>query len=650
MTAYNKNAVTHYALPTDGSTDCITAANLWCADIAAMSPTDTFTLTIPNAANGGSDHYNFGIFSVFSTGGVGGRTVTINIQDDINITGLYALHYNQATYNTAVHNHSARLENVAPTDTTITLKELYDHAIFDVGRWILVGGCDIQGYGAPPAPRIYAHAKIVAKNTSTGVLTLDRALGITVRDNWIEFNPGNLTFEPDLGGPATAWLFTPQYDCDLTFNLGDNVWFERDDGGLTYCQCRKYTINGGSNSGLLGVGVCSSASEQVNLNNVRNGEFLNEIDKMFGVLSANGATYNRVHTQSGIGEGHFQDTTVETTLETLRLTYLEGGNDIFQLWCGPTSFAWTDELHISGVNTIGGPILTSGMRTPISNWEWIGGGTFRTPTNSNNTLRIAAENPMVHVGNWFWFNGSRDFGKPFEVLDVSIDEGFEVTDDGGYIYSHTSLEEYPTFDMGTSGFAPPDQFRVMWCHRIFSEGGIISSDPDVLALNHHPWGRPHGEYNERTISGPQTGSIVASFPIIGEFEWIEIEIERPYTGTTQSSCKMYLANFGFHLMNDTTYERPSSHYVELKSTARTILIEPGGVVTGAIGADGLSDPINGWICEGLAPIIAANTTGDTSGQQAIVHMRAKTNMGPTFDEEPPPVTASAFGRPRLRLR
>lgn len=617
MADYVHDAIDDYGAPTDGS-DFASAAIAWNDFIATMTPSDTLTVTLRNAANGGSNDWYLDNASNAGLcfGALGGRTVKFVIQDGITLHGggSFNLARNIATNDN--NTSSSRVDTVEIGQDYIILKTPSEHTRYSIGQWISLGAVDTIGFGSPHSPRIYDHLQIASKDVdvaTNGRMNLSGPATNRYLDTLPVSNAGD-GFHPDCGGPATIWLFLETYDLDITFELGANVLIQRDDLGLIYCKARKVTVNAPASSGFGGLGLCPTIAQGFNLN----GGFISnangtEVDKVIGTLNSNGASWFDVHVQTGIGEGHFIDTTVTHHFQLMRKTYIEGGCDLQgDFWAGPTSYAWCDELHIRGNNTIAGPFHRSNMGYLISDWEWIGGGVFRGLKSE-----IPAENGLLFPGGWWYFSGTRHYGKPFQVVNVTYDET--------YFYSHTTLSEYPTFDFGqfSDDFAVT-HFRNVTCLKVYSEGGVTTSDDAISALNDYPWGRPLEEYTLKNITGAHDGATDLSFPVNGQSMLVEIDVSRAYTGA-QSTCRLQLGQFGFFMMNGTTIARPQGLYVDLKQTG-TRHITPSGV-TGAAGTDNLTT-INGWHMANFPLMVTADTTGDTSEQQAIAQVRVRTNMGP----------------------
>ena len=99
-----------------------------------------------------------------------------------------------------------------------------------------------------------------------------------------------------------------------------------------------------------------------------------------------------------------------------------------------------------------------------------------------------------------------------------------------------------------------------------------------------------------SFSGPQSGSDVETFLVVGNIQKIVIDVSVAYTGA-QSTCHLLLDQFGFYILDPTnTVQRTSFLYVNLK-VAGTRTITPTGVINAQTG-DNL-DAISGWIMSGF---------------------------------------------------
>lgn len=82
------------------------------------------------------------------------------------------------------------------------------------------------------------------------------------------------------------------------------------------------------------------------------------------------------------------------------------------------------------------------------------------------------------------------------------------------------------------------------------------------------------------------------------------------------------------ILDDTnTVTRTSGFYVNLK-VAGIRTITPNSVINTQSG-DNL-DIMSGWVMSGFSPMVAANTTGDASGQQAITRVQVFIDRGAHF--------------------
>lgn len=618
MAHYDRNLVTDYSAPTNGVSAADTAIEAWVDFLLTLTAGDTATLTIPNAGAGGSNTYVFNGGGdhrcSMSAGILGGIGVTIEC-DGVAFTGSFGLAYWIATRDDNLH--SSRIETVSSGASTVRLRTTSEHSRYTVGQWVIVGGKDPQGFGSPANMLQIEHRKISAINTGTGDITFTEALNKSYDQDWPLFNGGSSEVVPDAtdcGGPATIIALDHTYDLTLTVNGAGSSF---DTGQQIYCKARVCTLNGdaGNKLSFLSDGLVPTVSVSTTLTNCVNGEAEIEFDKMFGSVTSTNTEWSRVKLQTAVGDVRLNGDTVTNDVQLARRTRLTDCI-IGSLYTGPVSFGWAEECRLIRT-TVNGGLNRPQLTDAIADWEWQGSGVLRTtPTGSaKNTARR-----LAIPGGWFTFGGSRNYGVPFQVTDAWQDP---PNSRSGYLYVQTTLSEYPTFDMGSSGFSQPSQFMTIPCLRVYAQN-VDSSNLDIMALNHAPQGRPFYEYNERTISGAHNGASPYEVIVKGQFVKIIVDVTQAYTGA-QATCRLLLDRFGVFMVDDThTVIRPSGYYVDLK-TVGTRTITPAGV-TGAEAGDNL-DALDGWVMSGFSPMVNANTTGDTLGQQAIARFQFYCNQG-----------------------
>jgi hypothetical protein len=109
--------------------------------------------------------------------------------------------------------HNALLLNANAGDGAVSLKNARDVSIFAVNKWIIVSGLATQRFGYPQNWQVFEYHKITAINGA--VLTLDHPLSYSYKSTWPQAPTGDAN-NPDMGGPASAYLMNDAWDQDVT--------------------------------------------------------------------------------------------------------------------------------------------------------------------------------------------------------------------------------------------------------------------------------------------------------------------------------------------------------------------------------------------------------------------------------------------------
>jgi hypothetical protein len=628
LTHYNKNFVTDFDAELDGVTESAAAFEDWIVFLKTLTAGDTVTLTIPNEANGGPDNStyinngqgpNFDHRGSLVCGILGGISVTINIDPGVIIDSdpdqSYSIGYWRVTFDD--NQHSSRIDTTVAGSSTIQLKTPAEYTRYPVLSWVIICGIDSMQSGQPQNPLVNEKRQITAVDGDSGSptygrITLSAPVSRVYKDTWPEYNAGTIS-SIDEGGPATIIGLPAEYDVQTTFNCGAGVVFGAVPGSPRYYKCRSVVFNGDPADRVLiaSYGLQPTIADSTTLNDCINGVTpgVIEFDKMYGTVIANNTVFPRVKVQTAVGEVRLTDCTVELATELAKTMYLT--NHVTDtLRFGPIAFGFCDELHLDNVEIVDDSHLGIAsswceLKTDLGYIEWVGDGVISYSGQGIEDHPARVQEP----GLWAVFAQSgadgRRYGVPFKVLDSWYD--------GDLVYIQTTLQEWPTFDMGASGFAAPSILMAIPCLKVYATG-VTSPIQEFVSLNNAPQGRPFLEYDESTFSGAQSGSAVQSLTVHGELVKIVVDVTTPYTGA-QGSCTLDLCVGGMHLMQGTTYAReyarPAIGSVNLK-VAGTRTIRPSGV-TNAQSGDSLI-PVEGWAIQGIGAGVITNTTGDDPGE------------------------------------
>lgn len=202
---------------------------------------------------------------------------------------------------------SARIQTVSAGATQVTLTAASFAAgyisRFSVGKWIMIGGLDVQGlfqapFGFPPNQTYFEWRQITAicNNTvgcvGSAVITLSSQLNNTYLSTWPNYNSGS-AFEADAGGAATIWL------------MGDYWNSQKEFRNLTLSQNGQIGL-GGRYQTLRGVtvtntgGNCGPLPTQNEYWSMYNSTYSCnvEVDKLVGNILMDTSTFNSIEYQS----------------------------------------------------------------------------------------------------------------------------------------------------------------------------------------------------------------------------------------------------------------------------------------------------------------------------------------------------------------
>lgn len=199
---------------------------------------------------------------------------------------------------------SARFNTVSAGATSVTINTTgFSGSLttlcgrFIPGRWVTIGGFDIQGgynapYGYPPNPNYFEYAQIVSTTNcaSTGQITINHPLANGYLSTWPLFNSGS-GGEADQGGPATIWALDSTWGGEVDIR-GVTI----DSTNQAFYISRSVTLRDvtmtGSNC------VIPTQSDTFTVINSTGTNCNIEIDKIIGTLTYTGTTLARLSFQS----------------------------------------------------------------------------------------------------------------------------------------------------------------------------------------------------------------------------------------------------------------------------------------------------------------------------------------------------------------
>lgn len=214
------NFVSTYGGVGDGSTSNATALSSFNTAYAAFS--GRTQLIIPPG------DYNFP--TGFTFGALGGSKLTIAAYGAM-LRGSVATNGFGGSGPNVDNTHNAKFTTTAAGAFTIPLVTSGQTSLFTAGKWVLVTGIDMQGYGYPQNPGLFEFKKIAS--IGSGTLTFTEPLTNSYKSTWPAYaagDGGNL----DQGGPGNVYVLRDPWDQEIEMK---GAYFPDNSNGQ-YGKCR----------------------------------------------------------------------------------------------------------------------------------------------------------------------------------------------------------------------------------------------------------------------------------------------------------------------------------------------------------------------------------------------------------------------------
>jgi hypothetical protein len=132
--------------------------------------------------------------------------------------------------------HNAKFTTASAGASTVSLITSGQTSLFTVGKWVLVTGIDMQGFGYPMNDAIFEFKKI--QSIGTGTITFTEPLINSYKSTWPTFSPGD-GVNIDQGGPGNIYVLRDPWDQEVELKGA----FIADNSNLFYGKTRvaKYT-------------------------------------------------------------------------------------------------------------------------------------------------------------------------------------------------------------------------------------------------------------------------------------------------------------------------------------------------------------------------------------------------------------------------
>jgi hypothetical protein len=577
-TTLAKNIVTDFRAKCDGVANDAPAFmrfNSW-----ARSQTLPITLTIPPGST-----CNFA--STPATFAAGVRNLVVSGYGSKFVTTLNSFFL--GGFGVVENNRtSALVANVAAGASSVTLLTPSQSSRFAVGRYVLLTGGDLQGYGYPPNPWVFEYALVSAIDRGAGVITLSAPLQYSYNSTWPSYQPGS-TITASLGGPATLYALNPSWDTVLEYR-GLVI-----SGGVqTYTNGRSVKFTDVTFDGCKSAGGLSPTQNLgITLTNVTMLCQM-EVDKLVSNFNIEGGTFDQLLFQSSSGGTLFtMNTATVTTLNGTPQKAVIANSSIRTFIAGNLNFGRTTEISCTACSIGSFTNPPGGTRdTNVDTKYTISGGIITVP-NSHGPAAWAVPGNNVFFARYSGDLWTED--TPFRVVNV--------TQDSNNTYISTSLSGgFPSLpkdpNTGLSVFVhPAPKFTCTSCI-----GGA-----DALDLSQAPPGAPIFSYSKRTYNG--SGQISPAVTIWGNLVKVTINVTKAYTGSKSRLILRPFGDSGAAVISGAISTRYNPE-INLKIAGQRDIYPSS--VTGAQSGDSISIPGTIWVENMVFAWLSADLSGEPS--------------------------------------
>jgi hypothetical protein len=194
---------------------------------------------------------------------------------------------------------SALVATLSAGATAVSLLTPSQSSRFAAGRYVVLTGGDVQGYGYPPNPWVFEYAMVTAINAETGVIAFSAPLKYGYKSTWPSYYTGSTTTS-SLGGPATLYALDQSWDTVLEYR---GMTFSGSVGTYANGRSVKFTDVTFDNC-ASGGGLAPTQNLSITLTNVTMLCQM-EIDKIVTNLDIEGGNFSQLLFQSSSGANLF---------------------------------------------------------------------------------------------------------------------------------------------------------------------------------------------------------------------------------------------------------------------------------------------------------------------------------------------------------
>jgi hypothetical protein len=504
---------------------------------------------------------------------------------------------------------SALIASVVAGATSVTLLIPSQSSRFKVGRYVLLTGGDLQGYGYPPNPWVFEYAMVTGINARTGVITLGAPLQHSYRSTWPSYQTGTTT-TASLGGPATLYALHPSWDTVLEYRgltISGSV--------QTYANGRAVKFTDVTFDGCRsGGGLAPTQNLRITLTNVVMLCQM-EVDKLVSNFDIEGGTFDQLLFQSSSIDLLTMNNAAVATLNGTPKKAVITNSTIGTFIAGTLGFGQTTEIScttctIASFKNPPGGVLDVNVDSKYT----MSGGIITVP-NSHGPVRWAVPGTNVMFAR---YNGSLfTQGMLFHVIDVMQDIN--------NTYVKTSLTGgFPSMpkdsSTGLSIYAhPAPKFTCTHC----------TGSADTLDLSQAPPSAPIYSYSKRTYTGNNlpfyTGQNVPIAHMWGNIVSVKINVTTPYKGAQSVLTMNALGPYGAEAIAPDGSATSCNPAINLKVAGERI-ISPSSL-RGVRSGDSISVPGQLWLTNGVTPTISADINGEPPSVWPTVTIEITTDQG-----------------------
>jgi hypothetical protein len=499
--------------------------------------------------------------------------------------------------------HSARLATVVAGASSVKLLTASQTSLFAAGRYALITGFDLQGYGYPPNPHFFEYVQITGVDPETGAITFAEPLKNTYKSTWPLYFTGS-RFEADQGGPVTLYALNPSWDTTIEYRgltVVNNKFQTYANGKSITYRDMTFTGNG------CAVPTQNLLWQAINTNM---SSCSMEADKLVDTMVLNGVTIASIAFQSSsVNLLNMSNTTVTSWMNGTPKKAIISSSSLASFRPGTYAYGRTDEIVCS--DCILPAIWPLGMSVKGPNDAGVNSsyamqnGVIITP-NSQGPLAWA-----VPGTNLMWA-GAYETETGFQVVDV--------TQDATNTYVKTTLSGgFPQVPMhGTALYMkvhPAPKFTCSAC----------TGSEDALDLSQAPAGAPIYSYSRRTYNGSLVGNANPA-NLWGRLVSMKLNVATPYTGPANPATLNVTGQFGYPtiLANGATYQYVP--VLDLKSSGVRV-VTPSSVSGQASGDSNLSVPETVWFTGNTVPHMNIDLSGASPEVWPTITVEIMTDQG-----------------------